>query len=77
MGEDEPVNGSRYVTHQRLYDLMDAHRRDESAARRAITSRLDAVESVIDQLRGARALIVALIGTNLIVTVITVASWAR
>lgn len=39
---DEPANGTRYVTHQRLADVMDAHRRDEEQARDSLASRLAA-----------------------------------
>ena len=39
---DEPRNGERYVTHQRLADVMDAHRRDEEQARDGLATRLSA-----------------------------------
>lgn len=39
---DEQRNGERYVTHQRLADVMDAHRRDEDGARDAMATRLSA-----------------------------------
>jgi hypothetical protein len=37
---DEPSNGARYVTHQRLTDLLEAHRREESEARHSLANRI-------------------------------------
>lgn len=37
---DEPRNGERYVTHQRLADVMDQHRREEDVRREQLADRL-------------------------------------
>lgn len=60
---------------------LDAHREREAAARETgdarLSARLDIVESVVDQLRGARALIGALIGSNILAAVAIFAGWLR
>ena len=67
---DDPTNG--YV---RWRDLEDTRRREVDAAKAyhdAQNERLDAIESVLDQQRGAKSLVYGLIGSNLLLVAVSV-----
>jgi hypothetical protein len=67
---DDPTNG--YV---RWRDLEDTRRREVDAAKAlhdVQDARLDAIESVLDQQRGARSLVYGLIGSNILLVVVSV-----
>lgn len=49
----------------------------EAAARAALASRIDAIEGLLDQLRGAKALIYLLIGSNLLAALAVVLGIVR
>ncbi len=67
---DDPTNG--YV---RWRDLEDTRRREVDSAKEyhdRQDARLDAIESVLDQQRGARSLVYGLIGSNILLVVVSV-----
>lgn len=67
---------------------LDQHREQEANARhalnerwdirhQAIETRVNSIESVLDQQRGAKALIYFLIGSNLLAVVAFIVGWLR
>ena len=62
--EDERPTNGRYVTWRAYHEDQATQARARSHEQGGLSERLRKVESVIDQQRGARAAIYALIGTN-------------